>query len=195
MNTQSSQNRKTATTEGSNPEVLTNEKEIRKEYYDNGQLWFKESYKDGERDGLFETYYSNGQLESKGSYKDGKQDGLWEDYHWNGQLKSKWSHKDGERDGLRLIFDDNGQLESVELYKGGEWKGTKTKESSVIDFTYRSLEELEDQVVSLFPDEEDAEDNFHYNLLNAVIIRKVCEGWNKKELLDLVDSGGRGYEN
>jgi hypothetical protein len=67
-------------------------------------------------------------------------------------------------------------------------KGTETKESSVIDFTYLSLEELESQVVSLFPDEEEPEGHFHYTLLNAVIFRMVCEGWTKKELLDLVDS-------
>ena len=65
---------------------------------------------------------------------------------------------------------------------------TKTKESSVVDFTYRSLEELESQVVSLFPNEEDPEGYFHYTLMNAGIFRMVCEGWNKKELLDLVDS-------
>ena len=65
---------------------------------------------------------------------------------------------------------------------------TKTKESSVIDFTHLSLEELESQVVSLFPNEEEPEGHFHYTLMNAVIFRMVCEGWNKKELLDLVDS-------
>ena len=154
----------TATTEGSNPEVQTNGKEIRKEYYDNGQLKRKKSFKNGELDGLYESYYSNGQLWHKGSFKDGEQDGLW------------------------VQYDDNGQLESAESYKDGEWKGTKTKKSSVIDFTHLSLEELESQVVSLFPNEEDPEGHFHYTLMNAVIFRMVCEGWNKKELLDLVDS-------
>ena len=37
-----------------------------------GQLKIKGSYKDGEKDGLWEEYYENGQLEIKSSYKDGK---------------------------------------------------------------------------------------------------------------------------
>jgi hypothetical protein len=64
----------------------------------------------------------------------------------------------------------------------------KTKESSVMDFTYLSLAELESQVVPLFPNEKDPEGHFHFDLLGAVIFRMVCDGWNKKELLDFVDS-------
>ena len=154
----------TATTEGSNPEVQTNGKEIRKEYYDNGQLKRKESFKNGELDGLYESYYPNGQLWQKGSYKN------------------------DEKDGLLVQYDDNGQLLAKGSYKNGKLEKKETKESSVIDFTYRSLEELESQVVSLFPNEEEPEGHFHYTLMNAVIFRMVCDGWNKKELLDLVDS-------
>jgi hypothetical protein len=64
----------------------------------------------------------------------------------------------------------------------------KTKESSVLDFTYLSLAELESQVVPLFPNEKDPEGYFHFTLLGAVISRMVCDGWNKKELLDFIDS-------
>jgi len=64
----------------------------------------------------------------------------------------------------------------------------KTKERSVLDFTYLSLAELESQVVPLFPNEEDPEGHFHFTLLGAVLSRMVCEGWKKEELLDFVDS-------
>jgi len=65
---------------------------------------------------------------------------------------------------------------------------TKTKESSVMDFIYLSLAELESQVVPLFPNEKDPEGHFHLDLLRAVIFRMVCDGWKKKELLDFVYS-------
>ncbi len=65
---------------------------------------------------------------------------------------------------------------------------TKTKESSVIDFTYLSLEELESQVVSLFPDEEEPEGHFHYFLFCALLYRMVCEGYSKTQLFNVVDS-------
>jgi hypothetical protein len=64
----------------------------------------------------------------------------------------------------------------------------RTKESSVMDFTYLSLAELESQVVPLFPNEKNPEGYFHFTLLGAVLSRMVCDGWNKKELLDFIDS-------
>jgi len=62
---------------------------------------------------------------------------------------------------------------------------TKTKESSVMDFTYLSLAELESQVVPLFPNEKDPEGHFHLDLLGAVIFRMACDGWDREELLEL----------
>ena len=61
----------------------------------------------------------------------------------------------------------------------------KTKESSILDFTYLSLEELESQVVPLFPNEECAECSFHLDLLGALPFRLMCHGWEKKELLEM----------
>jgi antitoxin component YwqK of YwqJK toxin-antitoxin module len=54
-------------------------------YYESGQLEFKETYKGGKRNGLYESYYENGQLDHKTTYKDGKLNGLWEGYTENGQ--------------------------------------------------------------------------------------------------------------
>ena len=42
------------------------------EYYKNGQLYGKCTYKDGELDGPYETYYDNGQLMEKDVYKMGE---------------------------------------------------------------------------------------------------------------------------
>lgn len=57
-----------------------------------------------------------------------------------------------------------------------------TKESSVMDFTYLSISELEDQVRSLFPN-RDSEDYLHYCILGALPFRMICNGWTKEELL------------
>jgi hypothetical protein len=61
----------------------------------------------------------------------------------------------------------------------------KTKESSVLDFTYLSLDELESQVVFLFPNEKDSEGYFHVDLLSALSFRFIHNGWEKKELLQM----------
>jgi antitoxin component YwqK of YwqJK toxin-antitoxin module len=60
-------------------------------YYENGQLWRKVTYKDGELNGLWEDYYENGQLWEKGTYKDGERDGIWEFYKRDGSLNNSRS--------------------------------------------------------------------------------------------------------
>ena len=54
-------------------------------YYQNGQLTWKATFKDGEQYGLSEKYYENGQLKEKRPYKDGELNGLVEAYDENGQ--------------------------------------------------------------------------------------------------------------
>ena len=44
---------------------------------------------DGKLDGFFESYYENGQLNYKQNYKDGIRDGLFYHYYENGQLSYK----------------------------------------------------------------------------------------------------------
>ena len=43
-------------------------------YYENGQIWSKENWKDGEKDGFWESFNKDGTInkERTGTYKDGK---------------------------------------------------------------------------------------------------------------------------
>jgi antitoxin component YwqK of YwqJK toxin-antitoxin module len=68
-------------------------------YYDNGQLSFKETYKDGKKEGPWVGYYKNGQLRGKGTFKDGKMEGPWVSYNKDGTVNEKWTgtFKDGEK--------------------------------------------------------------------------------------------------
>ena len=56
-------------------------------FYENGQLEFRGTYKDGKGEGFREVFYENGQLRIKGNLKDGELDGLWKWFHDNGQLR------------------------------------------------------------------------------------------------------------
>ena len=93
------------------------------DYFDNGQLKSKGSYKNGIKDGIWEDYFYNGKLESKGSYKNGIKEGIWEYYWDNGQLGSKGSYKNGKLDGYWEDYGGNGKLESKGSYKNGEKEG------------------------------------------------------------------------
>ena len=90
------------------------------DYYDDGQLWIRENYKDGKRDGLMETFGENDQLSVRGNFKNGEFDGLLEYFGENGQLENRGNFKDGKLHGLVEYFDENGNLTKTEEYKDGE---------------------------------------------------------------------------
>ena len=91
------------------------------EYYENGQLKEKYTYKDGERNGLGVSYYENGQLNEKITLKDGS--GTVERYLDNGRLWITATYKDEELNGLNEVYYQNGQLEYQQTYKDGELNG------------------------------------------------------------------------
>ena len=53
--------------------AITLGKDVRVRYYDNGQLHFKGTYKDGELDGPWEGYHKDGTVDEKwtGTFKNG----------------------------------------------------------------------------------------------------------------------------
>ena len=98
-------------------------------YYDNGRLEIKCTYKDGEYNGQYEEYWHNGQLTKKCTYKDGYEDGSCEKYQPNGRLWGKCTYKDGKEDGPYEAYHDNGQLREKGVYKMGvELKGKEAEE-------------------------------------------------------------------
>ena len=70
-------------------------------WYDNGQKWLEENYKDGKEDGLTTEWYENGKKRSEVNYKDGKKDGLQTNWYENGQKSREVKFKD---DNLVLII-------------------------------------------------------------------------------------------
>ena len=67
-------------------------------YNKDGSLKGDVIYKDGEIwNGLVVSYYENGQIFSEESYKDGKKDGKWITYFENGQIFTEENYKDGFR--------------------------------------------------------------------------------------------------
>lgn len=50
----------------------------------------KELTKNGKEEGLWEEYYDNGRLDRKGTYKDGKLNGISEHYYKNGKINNNY---------------------------------------------------------------------------------------------------------
>ena len=68
------------------------------------------NYKDGKKEGYWESFHDNGQLSEKGNYNNGLRVGVWESYHDNGKLwvRGKYT-KDGTRDASWEYFDKDGK--------------------------------------------------------------------------------------
>jgi len=81
--------------------------------YENGQLKFENSRKNGEANGLSRVWYENGQLRYEANYKDGKEDGLIRFWHKNGQLAGESHAENGENISARY-WDEEGN----EIYSG-----------------------------------------------------------------------------
>ena len=58
-------------------------------FFSNGQLDYKGSFKNGKKEGIWVGYYLDGQLRFKGRYKNGKRHGRWETKTKYGQ-KKRW---------------------------------------------------------------------------------------------------------
>lgn len=56
-------------------------------YYENGQVWLENNYKNGKKDGKETAYRQNGTTEYIGNYKNGNQDSIWHWYYNNSQRK------------------------------------------------------------------------------------------------------------
>ena len=116
-------------------------------YWDNGQLSFIQSYKNGQTsrsvkfylngDGAInwdityidgkkrseKRWFSNGQLSLEKYYKDGLTEGLCRTWYKNGQLENEWNCKANKLDGPYRTWYENGQLDTEKHYKDNKDDG------------------------------------------------------------------------
>lgn len=120
--------------------------------YANGQFKLRGTYKNGQRDGLWESFNENGELDSKGIYENGLKTGPWTSLQYgglvcvaeylagklhgsyfvrnqDGQLLERGSYTHGNRQGLWESWHANATLESKQQFDGG----------LLIDGTYESF--------------------------------------------------------
>lgn len=86
------------------------------QYYPSGQKRIEGSYKNGEREGLWQAWYTDGTIWSEGEYKNGIENGIRKTYHPNGQVFYEGTMDNGERAGSWKFFKENGELEKEVNY-------------------------------------------------------------------------------
>lgn len=100
--------------------------QIRKEYYENGQLMEQKCYRNDKLEGESKVWYTDGQLAEHQFYKNGKLDGKRRWLFATGIICIQTFFRDGEREGERKCWSQDGRVQSHEFYKGGH---------SISDFT------------------------------------------------------------
>ncbi len=78
------------------------------EYYNNGQLSLKKSFKDGKLDGKTTEWYPNGQKKLEVNFKDGVLVGNYSSWYYNGNKYLSLNYVNGGLEGLNTAWYDSG---------------------------------------------------------------------------------------
>ena len=76
-------------------------------------------YSKGMREGESIEYFLNGAIKVKGSYRNNKQNGIWESYHANGQKMNLIRYKDGAQHGWCFAYSTAGKEIAKQYYYYG----------------------------------------------------------------------------
>ena len=100
--------------------LLTSCKNIKKTYYDTGELFCEITLKNNIYNGPFTCYYKNGALEKKGTFINGKTEGKREIYYETGEILQTDTYKNDKLDGITQVYYKNGALNQKVVFKNGK---------------------------------------------------------------------------
>jgi antitoxin component YwqK of YwqJK toxin-antitoxin module len=102
------------------------------EYWGNGEVSTRCTYKDGLIDGRYEYYYPNGTLNSVEEYIGGKKDGIVLRYNHRTRniLEIRFNNRDGLADDLYERFFVSGKIREIGYYKLDECVGLWERRNS-----------------------------------------------------------------
>jgi len=79
-------------------------------YYENGNPWSLNTFKDGLNHGPYKTWHDNGQLYIEGQYQNGLKSGEWFTYYANGGLNTRGSYNLDEKVGVWNSYNLEGTM-------------------------------------------------------------------------------------
>lgn len=92
-----------------------------KYWYENGQCQLVCSYMNNMLEGEYLEYYNNGKIKNKKTYKNGLLDGTEKSWTSEGFLAKVVEYKDGVKHGRFLTYYDNGQLIRKDIYRNNRF--------------------------------------------------------------------------
>jgi len=92
-------------------------------FYENGNLWWEQTFKGGKKNGISNVYYTNGGIWIKQNFKDDVLNGVSNYYYESGKLHREGSTKNGEIDGISRIYFDSGSVKNEWYFNEGKLDG------------------------------------------------------------------------
>ena len=100
-----------------------NRVEVKKSYWENGNLKSELQYEDSLLNGVCRWYMANGKLQMEVTYRDNKMNGLLTRWYDNGNVMEEAWYKDGVQDSVYRYYSINGFLETEAYYVDGKLNG------------------------------------------------------------------------
>lgn len=100
-----------------------NSVEVRKDYWENGNLKSELRYEDGELNGLSVWYMANGKPQLEVTYSHNKMDGLSRRWYENGNIMEETWYKEGVQDSVFRAYSLKGLLVEEGYYVDGKLNG------------------------------------------------------------------------
>ena len=97
--------------------------DIKKDFWENGNLRSELSYDAGKLNGSCTWYYENGQKEQEAFYSDNRLNGIMRRWHPNGRIESEMLYVEGKRDGTAITYDAAGNKIIEEQYSNDTLSG------------------------------------------------------------------------
>jgi antitoxin component YwqK of YwqJK toxin-antitoxin module len=92
----------------------------------NGKVFEQFTYKNGLPDGEMLMWYKNGKLKRKGYFREGKRNGKWETWDESGKKILEVHFKNDQLDGLFVMYNENGEVMERGIYKANKRTGNWT---------------------------------------------------------------------
>jgi antitoxin component YwqK of YwqJK toxin-antitoxin module len=90
--------------------------EVKRTYYDSGELCQEYFEVDGKKEGIYKSYHQSGNIEEIVPYINGLQNGEIKWYWENGKIETEFFMKNGKYHGEHKQYDENGELYEYRMY-------------------------------------------------------------------------------
>ena len=131
------------------PLVSCQDVEVRKTYYESGELRITVNYVDGLRQGQIKEYYKSGELSRTRTYVDGLRQGEEKEYYDSGELQYTSNYVDDLKQGEFKEYYESGELRSTVNYVDGLIQGEAKfyYESGKLEYARNYVDGLMEEVL------------------------------------------------